>query len=303
MKSSNLFWGFFFITFGALYLLSRYTSFIIDWYAIWDLWPIVIILIGVSIILKGTFIKPVISLLMGIVLGLFVYGLVNDLFDISDNRYFHNRYLRDFSENNYQINFDDSIKHVDLKIDAGAGKFQIERTSDDMVKGYSQGNIGEYIFKSGNNDSLAWVNINMEDMNHNFFNSRYKNDLSLQLNDKPSWSFDIKVGAAKLYFNLIPFDVKDLSLQTGATDTKIKLGNKSKLTNVKVKMGAAALKIYIPKTSGCKITGNMALVSKDLDGFEKHSSDYYVTDNYENAQEKIDMEVEGGIASFKVEKY
>ena len=47
MKSSNLFWGFFLVTFGTLYLVARYTTFLIDWYAIWELWPVLIILAGV----------------------------------------------------------------------------------------------------------------------------------------------------------------------------------------------------------------------------------------------------------------
>jgi len=302
MKSSNLFWGFFFVTFGSLYLIARYSTLVIDWYAIWDLWPVVIILVGVSIILKGTFAKPIISLLMGIVLAFFLFGIINDLFDISGSHYFHRRYMHDFSENNYKIEFNENIKHANLRIDAGAGKFQIDRISDNLVKGYSQGNIGEYKFSSGDKDSTAWVNISMDDFHNNFFNVRYKNDLYLQLNDKPSWNFDIHVGAAKLYLNLIPFEVDDFNLETGATETKIKFGKKSKFTNVKVKMGAASLKVYIPKTSGCKITGDMALVSKNLDGFEEHGSDY-ITSNYESAKEKIKMNVDGGIASFRVERY
>ena len=96
MKSSNLFWGFFFITFGALYLLGRYTAIDIDWYAAWDLWPIVLILIGISIILKGTIFRPIFSVIMGIVLALFIFGMINDTFDFFDRDNFHRKHFNDY---------------------------------------------------------------------------------------------------------------------------------------------------------------------------------------------------------------
>ena len=42
-----------------------------------------------------------------------------------------------------------------LKVKAGAGKFNIEKTTDDLVKGYSRGNIGEYNFTSSIKDSIC----------------------------------------------------------------------------------------------------------------------------------------------------
>lgn len=302
MKSSNLFWGFFFITFGALYLIARYTSFAIDWYAIWDLWPVIIILAGVAIILKGTFVKYIYKRSYGNCHCITSIWIFNDMFDAFDGNHFDRRYSRDISENYYKLDYDKNINHVNLKIEAGAGKFEIEKTTDNLVKGYSRGNIGNYNFTSNNSDSVQWVNISMDDIDNDFFNTSFKNDFRLQLNDNPTWSFDINIGAAKSYFNLIPFKVENLVLNTGAANTKIKLGNKSDRTFVNVKMGAAALKIYIPRTSGCKINGDMVLMSKDLKGFSKQGSDY-LTENFETSNKKIIMDIEGGMASFEVERY
>lgn len=303
MKSSQLFWGFFFITFGALYLIGRYTAFIIDWYAIWDLWPVVIILVGVAIILKGTFVKPVISILFGLLLAFLAFGFFNDIFDVFED---HHNYMRnsiDISENNYNIEYDRDINHVNLNIEAGAGKFNIEKTTDALVKGFSRGNVGNYTFTNSQQDSIAWVNISMEKLNYNFLDSDLSNNFRLSLNKNPTYSFDLKIGAAKSYFNLIPFKVKNLVIQTGATNTRIKLGNKTEMLYVNIEMGAAKLKIYIPKTSGCKITGDMILMSKKLADFEQRSSDYYITSNFESASEKIIMHIEGGISSFTVKRY
>jgi len=302
MKSSNLFWGFFFITFGSLYLLNRYTNVDIDWYYIWDLWPVAIILLGISIILKGTFVKPVISLIMGIILAVFLFGLINDAFEYDDYRDFRRGHFRDYSENSYQIDYDNNISEVNLKIAAGAGKFNVERTTEDLIKGYSVGNVGKYNFAKSQNDSLVNIDVTMNDVGTKIFGGKFTNDFQISLNENPIYNFDIQIGAAKSYFNLIPFKVNNISLKTGATETKIKLGDKSQLINLNVEMGAAALKIYIPKTSGCKITGDMALVSKSLDDFIVNGSEY-VTDNFDSATEKIYININGGLASFEVSKY
>ena len=303
MKSSNLFWGFFFITFGSLYLVGRYTTFIVDWYAVWELWPVIIIVSGIAIILKGTFVKPVVSVLMGILVAFFVFGIFNDVFDFVDDNNFHKDYSKKYSENNYTLTYNDSIKHVNLKIEAGAGNFEIEKTTSDLIKGYSKGNIGVYEFDTNNKDSIQWVNVAMDDVKGNFLNKSLKNDFDISLNDNPTWSFDINIGAAKSYFNLIPFKVDNLVLNTGATETTIKLGNKSDLTVMNISMGAASLKIYVPESSGCKVKGEMVLMSKVLNGFETKDSDYYVTPGFEQAKQKIIIDIDGGVSSFEVERY
>ena len=143
----------------------------------------------------------------------------------------------------------------------------------------------------------------MREVDFDLFNTSLKNHLQISLNENPTYSLDLEIGAAKSYFNLIPFNIKNLVLQTGATDTKIKLGNKSELTYVNVEIGAASLQIYVPKTSGCKITGDMVMMSKELSGFLSDDSDYYYTDNYETANNKIIIEIQGGISSFEVKRY
>lgn len=303
MKASNLFWGFFFITIGTLYLVARYTSFIFDWYAIWELWPIIIILAGLAIILKGTFFKPIISVLFGISLAFLVFGFFSDVFDEFDNRHYDDSNWEDYSENYYNLDYDGNVKHVNLNIEAGAGKFNIEKTTDKLVKGYSRGNIGKYNFTQTLEDSVSWVKLKMDDFDSNIFGSNLDNQFKLSLNEIPTYSLDLQIGAAKSYFNLIPFKVKNVVLKTGATDTKIKIGNKAKTVHVDVEMGAASLKIYIPKSSGCKIMGEMVLMTKRLDGFKKNEDGDFVTRNYKTADENIIMNIEGGVASLDVKRY
>jgi hypothetical protein len=47
----------------------------------------------------------------------------------------------------------------------------------------------------------------------------------------------------------------------------------------------------------------MLLIAKDLDEFIQKDSDYYITENYERAENKIIIDIEGGVAAFEVKRY
>ena len=301
MKTSQLFWGFFLITIGSLYLLEKYVVIAIDWHFVWSLWPVIIIFAGLALVLKGTFVKPVINILFGILMALLVFGFFNDTFDGVRRHHDRKVFSNDISKNTYDVDYSENISHVNLSFNAGAGKFYIDGTTDKLIKGFAEGNIKDYNVENNQTDSVAWVKINLERKGESFFKG--KNKFELKLNSSPTWNLDFNIGAAKSNFDLRPFKVKKLVINTGAAKTKIKLGDKTDLTYVNIDMGAAALIIYIPKTSGCKVKGDMVLMSKELDGFNKTGSGFYLTSNYDTAKNKIIIDIDGGVSSFKIKRY
>jgi hypothetical protein len=301
MKTSQLFWGFFLITIGSLYLLEKYIVIAIDWHFVWSLWPVIIIFAGLALVLKGTFVKPVINILFGILMALLVFGFFNDTFDGINKFHKHELSSDDISKNTYDVEYSGNISHVNLTFNAGAGSFYINGTTDKLIHGFAKGNIKDYSVENNQTDSIAWVNINLEHKGKSFFKG--KNQFELKLNKKPTWNLNFNIGAAKSNFDLRPFKVKNLVVNTGAAKTKIKLGDKTDLTYVNIEMGAAALIFYIPETSGCKVKRDMILMSKKLEGFDKTDSGYYITNNYETAKNKIIIDIDGGVSSFKIKRY
>jgi hypothetical protein len=70
-----------------------------------------------------------------------------------------------------------------------------------------------------------------------------------------------------------------------------------------VDAGASDINIFIPKESGCKIVTDGALSSKHFDEFKKLDSDNYVTENFDEALNKIFVEIDCGVSSISVERY
>jgi hypothetical protein len=50
MKFRNIFWGIILIFFGMLFTLENLHVLDFDWYNMWRLWPVIIILWGISIL-------------------------------------------------------------------------------------------------------------------------------------------------------------------------------------------------------------------------------------------------------------
>jgi hypothetical protein len=299
MKSGQIFWGVFFLALGALIFLVRYDVLNIYWSFAWDLWPLIFIFWGLIVIAKNSKIKPFITALFGLLLAVIIFGVIRNFsigeiyFDDTDN----------YEVRKYSQNFSDSSQYANLEVNGGVGAFLIKRSTDNLIDGMAKGPISDYKFKTRFNDSTAWVDCYLDEDNVQVFLTKIKNILELKLNEAPIWNLEFNLGAAKTSLDLSKFKIRNISLNSGASSTKIKLGDKYNYTNINVDMGAASLEVDLPEESGCKITGDMVLVLKHLHGFQKMESGYYITDNYEEAENKVTIDVNSGLSSFTVNRY
>lgn len=301
MKTGQIFWGIFFLIFGSLFLLSKYDLLVMNWSFAWDLWPLLLIFWGLSIITKDSKVKPFISAAFGIIIAVIVFGIISNIFehtsadDISWSSSGNTNY---FSEE-----WNKSIENAHLEIHAGGGKFVINDTTDKLIEGKAKGIFSNSSFEYDTSGNVANLLYELQDENIKIFpKHNLMNYLSVQLNPKPVWDIDLEFGAAKLNCDFSKYKVASLNLESGAASSKFKFGRLQKEVNVKIEMGAAKLKILVPKEFGCKIEGEMVLVAKDFRGFNK-TEDSYITDDYDKADGKINIQIEGGVSSIDVERY
>lgn len=303
MKTGKLFWGFLFVTIGVLIFTARFDWFRIDWDLTWDLLPLVLILAGILIIARESSFKPFLSAIAGIITGLIIYGSIVSVthFNFWNDNWDRRNELRS-ETNNYYIEYDPEIEKANLNLSTGAGKISIRGTTDDLISGYSRGAKVKYTFNSKVRDDEAYIDFEMSDKKFRIFQDDIDNSLILSLNENPSWNLDLSIGAAKAIFELDEYKIEDLALKTGVTDIEFKLGDRSERTSVSVEMGAANLEIKIPRESGCQIKGKLVLDDKDFNGFRKVNN-VYETENFDDAANKIYLEIYGAVAGVEVERY
>ncbi|MGD8781775.1 MAG: DUF5668 domain-containing protein [Ignavibacteria bacterium] len=304
MKAGQLFWGFLFLTLGALFLLVKFDIIIADFSYAWDLWPVTIILLGILIIVKKTVAKPVVASIFGIFVGYLIFGSVYSIAGDNLDIDFDDDYSNEYDVRYFTKPYNRYIEFAKLELDSGAGKFVIDSKTDELFEGIAKGNqTHEYYFSADIDNNKAYLELDFNKKDWHPFQGKIRNRLGIKLNDNPVWDLDFNIGAAKANFDLSDFKVRSLKINTGATDTDIIIGDLYEYVSINVEMGATSLEIDIPKGSGCKITGDMVLFAKSLEDFEKIDSDYYLTENYEEADKKINIKVYGGVSKFSITRY
>jgi len=305
MKTSHIFWGVFFIAIGGLILLGNTTGLDFTWHSAWKFWPMVLVLIGVSILVKNEVGKGIVAGLAAIVLALTIYAsisattnLIDDDFEIhfgDEAVYYDTTY---FSQD-----YSDSIKTASLTFSAGAGGFKILTPTDKLIDFKSEGVKDNYSLSRSDESTHTDINLKMKGSKIKLGKGNYKNTVEMSLNSKPQWDLDFEVGAASVDLDLTPYLINNLNIEMGAAALNVKLGNLSQITRVKVNAGASDIDILIPDSVGCEINSDAALSSRNYEGFEKINKDIYRSKDFDKYPKKIFIEIDCGVSSIDVKKY
>lgn len=299
MKSGKLFWGLLLLTIGGLVLSTKYDLIMSDFSFVWDIWPLLFIFWGAMVIAKNTLFRPIISAVFGVFVAVLIFGLFYNLFSAFDFEYTPDGNITD----KFIEEYNPQVTKAFLTVNTGAAMINIHDNSDQLLDGYSSGSLGEYYYSSNVDDSVAWMKLELENKHFNFIRRKIKNYLELNLNSNPVWDLELNIGATKSKLDLSELKISDLSISTGASTTTVRLGDKYELTNIRSEMGVGTLNFEIPSNSGCSLSGDMVLTSKDIDGFVKKGSNRYETENYDSAENIINIRVDSGVSSINIKKY
>ena len=306
MKPSHIFWGLLFIGLGLLVLINNFTTIFMDWASIWKLWPLTIVLIGLSILIKHKYGKSVIAGLAAIVLAFAIFAsfkTATHFFSNDINIDFGDGANNEYGTTEFSEEYDSTSTYATLNFDAGAGSFVISDTTYSLIYAITEGHINNYKLRRLDSDTSSIIDFDMGDKAIFRFGKNYKNKVDIALNGKPVWDMNFDVGAASMDFDLTQFKTRNVDVDMGAASIKIKLGNLYSETNVSVDAGASDINIFIPRESGCEIVLDGALSSKHFNDFEKIDSDNFKTENYDEATNKIFIDIECGVSSISVERY
>jgi hypothetical protein len=299
-KNGQLFWGFLLLTIGVLFLLDRNDIYFYIPDGIISYWPLLIILWGIAILVKNTILKPIVSIASGIFVGMFIFGTVFGFHFNTDSNNFEEQ---EVSTSTFFEEYRDSTEYATLSLRTGASKIIVEGKTDQLISGTSSGIYNVFNFKTRYRDNTARVVLRHTKDDMTLFGDNNYRNLNFSLNSKPIWDIDLKIGAANIKMDMSDYKIASFDIETGATNSDLKFGDKLENVKVKIEMGAAKMTLQIPKESGCQIKGDMVMVAKDLEGFTEFDEKNYRTDNFESAKNKIEIKFDGGVSSLKVLKY
>ncbi len=302
MKYRNIFWGVILILIGILFTLENLNLINFNVRELWRLWPVVLVLWGISIIPVDKWIR----------LGLVLLVLAGSVFFMLDraveweNEREYNVEWPEIENGPFQQDFDitneDSTEFATLSMEAAAGTFSLRDTTNSLLQ-FSQNETGiQYKYYVKKTDDRVKINIETSE-GRVVLNKNSDSKVRIKLNESPLWNIYLEAGAAAVNFDLTSFKVKKINLEAGAASLKLKLGDKYPETNVNIEAGASEIVVKIPKESGCDLEVSALFSGKNIEGFDKIDHGHYQTANFNTAANKVYLELNAAVSSYTIIRY
>jgi hypothetical protein len=306
MKAKNIIWGFILVLIGVLFILKNLDIIYFSWHSLWKLWPLVLIMIGITILPVKDGIKVLLAIIALIAAAFFVVSYPD----------FHYNWNKDRSINNSQDNdskeseaidqrifeaYDSIITAANLSFDAAAGDFTINQETQDLFEFNKEGNFGRYSYAIKELGHERDINIKLE--KGRIINADLKNKVTIKLNPNPDWDVNVDVGAANIELDLASFKIRKLNIEGGASSINLRLGALQPESRIKINSGASSITIRVPQEYACQVNTNTVLSSKNLEGFNKIGNGTYVTPGFSEKEKNIVIDIEAAVSSLTVERY
>jgi hypothetical protein len=313
MKYRHVFWAFILIGIGVLFMLNNFGVIEFGMRAFWNLWPLILVLWGISILPVKEWIK-----IAGLaVVLIFTIAFFDRLTSRSPWFFFHNH---EFVDGNWKLDDDDEEDNFEntkdqtltvpfdslsrkgvLKLVAAAGNFNIQGVTSDLLTFNKTGNIGNYSLTTSDSGGVKTINLNME--RSHIRHSDVNNKVDITLNETPFWNLDFDIGAAEINLDLRDYCIDTTIFNAGASSIDVKIGEKNPKTVMTFNAGASSIKVSIPKASGVEVKSESFLVSKDYEGMEKKGDGLYQTPNFNASKNKVYLRVKTAVSKIEIVRY
>lgn len=314
MNYKQAIWGFLLIAAGIIWIAGNLGVVTFSWSALISMWPVLLILWGVSALpLKGGW-KALLSFI--IIAGALSYSIKDDKgknlwgkrVESGVNIHFNKK---DFSQKgasgdlSYQrelIQMPQGFNHAVLKLDGAAGRFNISDTSARYLADFQKkGEQGEYSVSPYKEDQTYVVDVTMNKVTG--WHREGGGVANIRLSPQPQWSLLLNLGAAQANLELSDFKVKEVAVKGGASGIDMTLGTRYPKVNVDIEAGASSIVLRIPEEAGCRVQMKTVLAGKELDGFVREERNLYYTPGFASKDVQIRVNVRAAVANFKVERY
>lgn len=305
MKSGRIFWGTLFIIIGILGVLYNFFDIHLSWHMLWKFWPLLLVLLGISAFLKDSKSKWIIVAAIGLLAGVVIFSSIQKGCSSVDRivTYHDDDDVAAVYEQVLTVDYDSSVSAAVFRFEGGAGRFEMNDTTASFARAEVESSITGYQLERDDDGFMPVISLRMEDASVSWEGKRMKNRVAIALNTEPVWNMDIDAGAAKIKFDLRPYIVRDLQLETGAASMEVRLGSRADTCHVSVETGVSSLKLYVPEDVGCSIHTETALSSRNLVGFERGESGAYRSPNYDDTAKRMFIDIESGLSSITIERY
>lgn len=311
------------ILIGIFALCVTFFHIHIVWSQLIRLWPLLLIIIGVSMIPVNRWIRTGIIVLILVCGAIGYHSLVKnqfgdrkinmeifkdddwDFFDESvekqddtvENEITHDENLQEFSEP-YKKN----VKYAEVEANYGVGELKIGSPTSNLIYATNSSMFirqGFNVRYDGSNE--AEIKFTSEGKTKDL--KKQDNKFTMSLNTNPIWKFDFEFGVCDVDFDFSNYKVSEVNMECGVCNVDMKIGNLHDNTKIDIETGVSKITIRIPESAGCRIECESALSSKSFEGFTKVDRGVYEAGNYGAVSQNIVIELSGAVSDIDILRY
>jgi hypothetical protein len=205
----------------------------------------------------------------------------------------------EYSSQNVDMDNSEQV-HVDLSM--GAGELRVTDGAQKLLRADFSYNIPAWkpdvrYTRSGSRGTLR---IEQPGKTHNtaFGKTQYRWDL--QLNNKVPIDLEVHFGAGQARLDLGSLQLRGVELDMGVGQLDMDLrGKLSHSYNVSIHGGIGQATVHLPVDAGIFAEAHGGIGSIQVRGL-RHEGSHWVSESYEEAENKIRIDVEGGIGEIKL---
>lgn len=333
MKSKNLFLGIIILFVGIIALLASLQVIHFSWCIAKTLWPMVLVIIGISVLPIKDYMKVILLVLtLGASCLIYYLKIQHPERYRQSSCFFHNR-RRDRHKEDCTDYFDslneghkknalgsivyesdssqqfsspyEAVRNAHLDLEMGAGTLVLNDPCAELILANTRSNFARYTFRkiTTPDDSLSKIAIQQSSTSHPI-KGKMRNTVDIRLCEKPIWDFDIEAGASSLDLDFSPYKTDKVTIHASVCDMNIKMGGDLIDDSVlDIESGVSNIDIRIPEKIGCKIEIESALSNKDFIGFEKTDRHHWKTSNFDEAEKHFVIKLSCGVSNVSISRY
>jgi len=294
-NGTKIIWGLTLVVLGVLLLLESLGVVNLDFAALWRLWPLLIVLMGLSVLALRGWVALVISIIATVgIVGLAVLAMTGTLGSTGQYR----------SETFKVGQSSGEVQEAEVRIKAGAGSLGIASHDEATVAtGTIDGNsvhLKQDVAVFGN---VQRVELST-DRDTQWWQGGGRSDLSVRLTKKLPVALSIDAGATDLNADLTDVITRSVNIDSGASKVWLKLGEKQATSTVSISTGASSVELLVPQNSGVQLRLDGGLSSRQLpDDLVKGDNNTYQSPDYDKKERKIIIDIDMGVSSFRLVRY
>jgi hypothetical protein len=246
------------------------------------LWPLLLVVAGLSIIFKRV-------RYINIILWLLFIGTV-----IAYSYLYKDEQTWFFGDAVPMVEYSEIMKtdQGELIIDGTVGEVSFRAQDGDGLR-YS---IAEHETEQTmlTQDALTILKLEDQHKNMGFFQSK---NFDISVPSETKWYLDIDGGVMSINLTLEEVMTTGAHIDFGVGDVKMTLGDATGIYDIN--MGIGDIEIDIPEHIGVKVTHDGGLVSFNTPGYDKINGDYY-SSNYDTAEMVVEIRLDLGIGNIDI---